>query len=207
MDLKRLFSKALRRLLNPPSLTKCKLLPHAKICSGTQANFTRVERYSYVGHNCFMLNADIGRFCSIADNCRIGGASHPIDRVSTSPVFHEGKNVMKKNFALFSLPTVEKTVINDDVWLGAGVIVKSGVSIGCGSVVGAGSVVVHDIPPYEIWAGNPARKIRDRFNSDVAAKLKEIAWWTWDDRKIADYASYFDDPISFIEAIEAQEKC
>ena len=44
------------------------------------------------------------------------------------------------------------------MWIGAGVTVLSGITIGVGAVVGAGSVVTHDIPPYEIWAGNPAKK-------------------------------------------------
>lgn len=45
------------------------------------------------------------------------------------------------------------------MWIGAGVTVLSGITIGVGAVVGAGSVVTHDIPPYEIWAGNPAKKL------------------------------------------------
>jgi len=43
-------------------------------------------------------------------------------------------------------------VIEDDVWLGAGVIVQDGVRIGKGSVVGAGAVVREDIPPFTIAA-------------------------------------------------------
>ncbi|MBR1435568.1 MAG: acyltransferase, partial [Bacteroidales bacterium] len=51
--------------------------------------------------------------------------------------------------------------ICDDVLLGARVIVLKGVTIGEGSVVGAGSVVTKNIPPHQIWAGNPARFIRE----------------------------------------------
>ena len=54
-------------------------------------------------------------------------------------------------------------VVEDDVWIGAAATILSGVTIGKGSIVGAGSVVTRSIPPYEIWAGNPARKISDRF--------------------------------------------
>jgi acetyltransferase-like isoleucine patch superfamily enzyme len=53
--------------------------------------------------------------------------------------------------------------IGDDVWIGAGAIVLKGVRIYNGSVVGAGSVVTHNISSGEVWAGNPARKIGDRF--------------------------------------------
>ena len=62
------------------------------------------------------------------------------------------------------------TVIGNDVWIGNGtIIVSDGLSIGDGAVVGAGSVVTGSIPPMEVWAGNPARKIRDRFPSPERA--------------------------------------
>ncbi|HVB92231.1 MAG TPA: acyltransferase [Acidimicrobiales bacterium] len=52
--------------------------------------------------------------------------------------------------------------IGDDCWIASGVIVTSGVSIGEGSVVGAGAVVTHDIPPFSVAVGNPARVVRTR---------------------------------------------
>ena len=51
-------------------------------------------------------------------------------------------------------------VIGDDVLIGTGCYILKGVHIGPRSIVGAGSVVTHDVPPDEIWAGNPARFIR-----------------------------------------------
>lgn len=58
------------------------------------------------------------------------------------------------------------TVVEDDVWIGSGAIILSGVRIGKGAIVAAGAVVTHDIPPCEIWGGNPAVKIRDRFETE-----------------------------------------
>jgi acetyltransferase-like isoleucine patch superfamily enzyme len=57
-------------------------------------------------------------------------------------------------------------VIEDDVWIGLGSIVLSGVKIGIGSIIAAGSVVTKDVEPYSIYGGNPAKKIRNRFDSE-----------------------------------------
>lgn len=61
----------------------------------------------------------------------------------------------------------QKIIIEDDVWIGVGCIILSGVKIGMGSIVAAGSVVTKDVEPYSIYAGNPARKIRTRFDSEL----------------------------------------
>jgi acetyltransferase-like isoleucine patch superfamily enzyme len=53
-------------------------------------------------------------------------------------------------------------VLENNVWLGANVIVLKGVTIGCGAVVAAGAVVTKSVPPREIWGGVPARKIGQR---------------------------------------------
>jgi maltose O-acetyltransferase len=52
--------------------------------------------------------------------------------------------------------------IEDDVWVGARVIILPGVTIGRGSVVGAGTVLSRSVPPYSIVAGNPGRAVRSR---------------------------------------------
>jgi acetyltransferase-like isoleucine patch superfamily enzyme len=61
-----------------------------------------------------------------------------------------------------TLATKGPIVIEDDAWLGAGVIVLSGVRIGRGAVVGAGAVVTKDIPAGAIALGQPARVVRMR---------------------------------------------
>jgi acetyltransferase-like isoleucine patch superfamily enzyme len=49
--------------------------------------------------------------------------------------------------------------IEDDAFIGAHATILKGVTIGTGAVVGAASVVTANVPPYEVWAGNPARRI------------------------------------------------
>ena len=51
--------------------------------------------------------------------------------------------------------------IAENVWIGAGVTVLPGCGIGKNSVVGAGSVVTKSIPANEVWAGIPAKKLRN----------------------------------------------
>lgn len=57
--------------------------------------------------------------------------------------------------------TTGEIVIGDGVWVGARAVVLPGVTIGRGSVVGAGAVVTRSCEPNAVYAGNPARKIRD----------------------------------------------
>lgn len=204
--LKYLFAKAEKILLNRPAIKSSMIHKTAKICSGSQINYTKVGRYSYLGHNCFSVEAEIGAFCSIADGCRIGGASHAIAFVSTSPVFEKGRNVLKKNFSEHESVPTKKTIIENDVWLGACVQIKSGVTIGTGAVIGAGSIVTHNVPAYEIWAGNPARKIRDRFDKQTAERLLNSEWWTWKDDKIKEYATLFCSPNGFLEKLEKERE-
>jgi acetyltransferase-like isoleucine patch superfamily enzyme len=61
-------------------------------------------------------------------------------------------------------PQLERTVIGEDVWIGAYSIIIAGVKIGNGAIIGAGSVVTKDIPEYTIFAGSPAKFIKMRFS-------------------------------------------
>lgn len=56
---------------------------------------------------------------------------------------------------------IKPVIIRKGVFIGAHSIILKGVEIGENSVIGAGSVVTKNIPANEIWAGNPAKKIRD----------------------------------------------
>lgn len=68
---------------------------------------------------------------------------------------------IKSGKPLGSLGVVgKKIIISENVWIGAGSIVLSGVTIGDKSVIGAGSVVTKNVPPNQLWAGNPAEFIR-----------------------------------------------
>ena len=193
-----LISKMIKKL-HIPAVRDSKIHPTAIICSGSHIVRTSLGKYSYVGNFCTVINAAIGGFCSIADNCIIGGASHPIEWVSTSPVFHRGKNILRKNYSNHEFNTTEKTYIGNDVWIGNNCLIKSGIKINDGAVIGMGSVVTKDVGAYEIWGGNPARLIRKRFSDDKIENLLEIKWWNFEDTKLSEHAKYFDSIDQFIE--------
>lgn len=74
--------------------------------------------------------------------------------------------------------------IGNDVWIGSGATIMSGVTVGDGAVIGANSHVVKDVEPYTIVAGNPARMIKQRFESEIIELLLEWRWWEFSAEKI-----------------------
>lgn len=89
----------------------------------------------------------IGDYTMIGPNCQINDQDH---------LFAKDDLILNQN------AKIAPVSIGRDCWLGSSVRVLKGVAIGDGTVIGAGSVVASDIPPYEIWAGVPARFIRCR---------------------------------------------
>jgi acetyltransferase-like isoleucine patch superfamily enzyme len=146
--------------------------------------YSSLGDYTYLNKYCQITHAQTGKFCSIADNVKIGLASHPTNLVSTHPAFFS-KN-KKLNF--FSETTLidqyKETKIGNDVWIGANAIVLGGVNIGDGAIIAAGSIVTKNIEPYSIVAGCPARLIKYRFESEIIDKLLEKKWWDNDVRTI-----------------------
>ncbi|WP_180271567.1 CatB-related O-acetyltransferase [Fredinandcohnia onubensis] len=197
MRISYLISKLISKL-QIPAIKNSKINESARVAPGTHLVNVTIGRYSYIGRNTAINNTDIGQFCSIAGDCKIGGSSHPLDWVSTSPVFHEGRNIMGKNFSNHPYKTTIKTTIGNDVWIGSNCLIKSGVKIMDGAVVGMGSVVTKDIGPYEIWAGNPAKLIRKRFNEVTATKLLETEWWDLDEEALYNASKSFNEINKFI---------
>lgn len=166
----------------------------AKINRFVKIKHSEIGDYSYVGSSCDITNTMIGRFCSIADNCRIGTASHTLGNISTSPIFTLKKNGTGTTWISQDVHHTNETKmvnIGNDVWIGTRVIIKDGIAIGDGAVIGAGAVVVKDVPPYAIIGGVPAKVIRYRFSDEIIQKLEEIKWWNASDEKLRQCLSLF----------------
>lgn len=204
MNLRYLISKLIKKI-HIPAIINSTIDKTSRICSDSHVVNAIMGRYSYIGNSCTIVNTQIGNFCSIADNCIIGGASHPIEWVSTSPVFHEGKNIMEKNFSEHSYNVSSKTIIENDVWIGNNCLIKSGVKIENGAVIGMGSVLTKNVGPYEIWAGNPAKCIRKRFTNQIAEELLKSAWWEYDDEILAKHASSFNEVETYL-SLKSKDK-
>lgn len=159
------------------------------VFSGTLCIRASMDAYSYVGTHSNITTTSIGRYCSIADHVNTGLGIHRPDWPSTTVAFFS-----RSPFAFYSgeLSTPRRVkesgeetgevLIGHDVWIGARVLVPApGITrIGTGSIIGAGAVVTHDVPPYAIVAGNPAKVIRMRFKDEIIADLMALKWWEYD---------------------------
>ena len=178
----------------------CVIHPTSKVEGGSQVVSLTMDRHSFCGYDCMIVNVDIGAFCSIADRVCIGGAGHPIGYVSTSPVFLSHKDSVQAKFARHQYQDCPKTIIGHDVWIGYGAFIKSGVRIGNGAVVGMGAVVTRDVEPYTVVGGNPARKISERFPKDIADALTASEWWLMSDAELKESSALFTDVELFLKS-------
>lgn len=121
------------------------------LCSGpAKKNKIAIGQGAYINRYT-MLDAhsqiSIGRNCMIGPHCYITDANHG-----------RASGVLVREQQMEPRPVV----IEDDVWLGAGVVVLPGVRLGRGCVIGAGAVVTHDVPAGAVFAGVPAVRIGNR---------------------------------------------
>lgn len=129
----------------------------------------------------------IGKFCSIACGAKFmfNCANHSLKSLSTYtfPLFYEDWDLEKADVAS-AWDNKGDIIIGNDVWIGFEAIVMAGVRIGDGAIVAARVVVTHDVPPYTIVGGVPAKVIRKRFDDKVIQKLVTLKWWEWPIGKI-----------------------
>jgi len=192
----------LNRIVKKSRFSACKRATFgvdSKVESGTTFIDSELGRHSFIGYDCNINNTAIGSFCSIASDINIGGTAHPVEFLSTSPVFLSHRDSVKAKFARHEFRDVPRTVIGHDVWIGQGAFIKAGVAIGSGAVVGMGSVVTKNVPDYAIVAGNPAKLIRYRFTAEVVEVLLAYKWWDFSPEKLERIGPYMKNPRVLLE--------
>lgn len=91
----------------------------------------------------------IGKYVMMGPQCKIYSRNHAFSRTDIP--------MMKQGFS-----DVKPVIIEDDVWIGGGVIILPGVHVGQGAIIGAGAVVTKNVEAFTVVGGNPARIIKYR---------------------------------------------
>lgn len=139
-----------------------------RIAGGVSLKFCTIGKHNYIARRDSLYNVDVGNYCCFGPDIHIGGMQHSYWWYSMSPILSD------------ECKTPERTIIGNDVWLGAGCIIKQGVKIGDGAVVGAGSFVNKDVEPFSIVVGSPAKLLKYRFDEDVRDAIIMSGYWEKD---------------------------
>lgn len=159
-----------------------------------------IDDYTYISINSRISLTKIGKFCSIGPNLLCGWGIHPINGISTSPMFYSTMN--QNGISLSSHDKIEErkpVSIGNDVFIGANVTILDGVAIADGAVIGAGAVVTKDIPPYAIAVGSPIQIVKYRFTDAQIEELLKIKWWNFSFAELQSVEKYFNNVDEFIE--------
>lgn len=157
-----------------------------------------IGMYSYGG--CFIPGSlprgtTVGNYSSTSSRMLVYRRNHPTDRLSQHPFFYNSIT------GLLEADSIEQIAdnplhIGHDSWIGHQVVILPGCRvIGDGSIVGAGSIVTHDVEPFTIVGGNPARAIRRRFSDEIEQMVLHSQWWLKPLPELADSLDLFIKPL------------
>lgn len=183
------FKEAEPRIHPTAELKGCRLGRYAVIGERVILREVTVGDFSYFERHAEAIYATIGKFCSVAANTRINALEHPIERITSHKVTYRPNEFFRYlgvDSGFRERRRAKPVGIGHDVWIGHGAVVMPGVSIGNGAVVGANAVVTHDVEPFAIVAGVPARRLRHRFEADICARIERLAWWDWPPARLVD---------------------
>jgi acetyltransferase-like isoleucine patch superfamily enzyme len=149
--------------------------------------------FSYVSSNSVILEASIGKFCSIGPNVKVAPGKHPTKKfVSTHPALFSNPSYCKKNFFDFDHHNPKRHVtIGNDVWICSNSVIADGITIGDGAIIAANSLVNRDVEPYSIISGVPAQCVRKRFENEEIDFLLQLKWWNKEIKWIEEHAKMF----------------
>lgn len=159
-----------------------------------------VDNFTYVAPGTSIANCKIGKFCSIGPDVKIAPGKHPVDFVSTSPMFFSTGKQVGITFSDKSFYQENDSVeIGNDVWIGANCVILDGVKIGNGAIIAAGSIVNKDVENYSIVGGVPAKFIKYRFEKNIREKLNSVKWWNNENAWFKKNYSIFNDTEEFLK--------
>lgn len=183
-------------------LLETELGAYTEIKAHSELEDVRMGDFSYCAGYNQIFAADIGKFCSIAAFVRINPGNHPLYTRAAQHHFTYRRNLFgfgEEDAEFFAARRAKRVSLGHDVWIGHGVTVMPGVTIGNGAAVGSGAVVTHDVEPYAVVAGVPARRLRMRFDPDTIRRLESTRWWDWDYETLKARLSDFLDIPLFLE--------
>ena len=145
-------------------------------------NIGSEDSYSYaLNPDNIRQDTKIGKYCSISSNVWIAPRNHPSTWLTTSPVVYNSniKELYSENLRniLDKENAEKKCEIGNDVWIWVNAVILQGVRIGDGAIIGTNAVITHDVPPYAIMGGTPAKIIKYRFDETMIRELLEVKWW------------------------------
>lgn len=149
----------------------------------------------------------VGRWCSVGQDLIVRRRDHPIERITQHPFFYNSKlgRVPRDTIAL---EEDNPLTIGHDVWIGDRVTIVGGCrSIGDGAVIAAGAVVTRDVPPFAIVGGVPARVLRARFPTPIAAIVARSRWWEFDVETVESWGSAMFDTLTEEAAAALAKRC
>lgn len=155
----------------------------------------------YIGENTYIgYCKQIGKYTSISYDVKIGLMSHPLNYLSTSPIFYSKRRgwVTKSLYNEQENGIVE---IGNDVLISANAVILAGVKIGNGAVIGAGAIVNKDVSPYAIVAGVPAKLIKYRFSDNHIATLENSKWWDLPKNELLKFENSFNSIDNMVELL------
>jgi acetyltransferase-like isoleucine patch superfamily enzyme len=163
------FIKKWKKKNSHNNTTPITLFPIEFVTVGSHSyGFINLINYSFVHKNNKLI---IGNFVSIGGNVKFFlNENHQTQTLTTFPL----KSFLIKRDCPEDALGRGSIIIEDEVWIGFGVIILSGVKIGKGAIIATGAVVTNDIPPYTIVGGVPAKVIRPRFSEEVSNRLLQL---------------------------------
>lgn len=162
--------KAIRKVLNNMRNWYMFNIRYPRVRWGGRKTFVRIPTNIYIwsphndvtigdrvqfGQNCIIqCDIEFGNSILMANDVAFVGKDDHITNKPGTTIWNSGRGDSRK------------TIVGNDVWIGHGAIIIAGVTIGDGAIVAAGSVVTKDVAPCAIVGGNPARVIKNRFDSE-----------------------------------------